>query len=263
MYRVVNQLTWQEFSVKTKDELYQELELLNARKNALDTRDEYQVSSITEDGEIVDERIISIPFPADQTVDELLFGFDEKKGKSLFSNLVSLIRKPQAKPTQEEPISQSDDGVVVEEEPPTPEEPLEQAIPPREEVEDSPTQPIQEDNEDSLATHVEPKEPSPVAIEQTEEEETIPPAPASPEPVAPKAAPPQPEPTQASVSPKETFRAQQFEVDVRETSQVLMQSFLTTIDHEVEEIDGLIERLRRERENRLRMRQALIDTTLL
>lgn len=258
MYRVVNQLTWQEFTVKTRDELYQELELLNARKNALDNRDEYQVSSVSEDGEIVDERIISIPFPASQTVDELLLGFDEKKGKSLFSTLVDLIRKPQAKPTQEEPISQSDDGVVVEEEPPTPEEPLEQAIPAREEVEDSPTQPIQEDNEDSLDTHIAPEEPSPSAVEKTETEEAVPLTPSSPEPASH-----QPKSTQASVIPKEPFRAQQFEVDVRETSQILMQSFLTTIDYEVEEIDGLIERLQRERENRLRMRQALIDTTLL
>lgn len=262
MYRVVNQLTWQEFSVQTRDELYQELELLNARKNALDATDEYQVSSVTEDGEIVDERRISIPFPAGQTVDELLLGFDEKKkGKSLFSSLAALIRKPQAKPTQEVPVSQ-EEVVIPEEHSPTPEEPFEQTKPPRE-VQEPPTQLIQEEPEDSLAAHVAPKEPSPAAVEKTEEEEVIPPTPASPEPLAPKAAPPQPEPTQASVSPKETFRAQQFEVDVRETSQVLMQSFLTTIDHEVEEIDRLIERLQRERENRLRMRQALIDTTLL
>lgn len=81
MFQVTNLLTFQSWSVTTRDELLSELEHMNARRQPLDPPETVEIVHVDDEGEIMEERFL-LEFPFQGTIDEVLEGFGYGKVKT-------------------------------------------------------------------------------------------------------------------------------------------------------------------------------------
>ncbi|CYX35936.1 Uncharacterised protein [Streptococcus suis] len=102
MYKVRNLLTFREWQVDTRDELLSELEVLNARKQALDPVDDLEIIHYSAEGVALASTVLKVPFNG--TIDEQLTGFGYEKSKvdplQFFKGLFGSKKKESEKPSE-------------------------------------------------------------------------------------------------------------------------------------------------------------------
>lgn len=114
MYKVRNLLTFREWQVDTRDELLSELEVLNARKQALDPVDDLEIIHYSAEGVALASTVLKIPFSG--TIDEQLTGFGYEKSKAdplqFFKGLFGSKKKESEKPS-EVPVEEVGEEIPV------------------------------------------------------------------------------------------------------------------------------------------------------
>ncbi|HFI0149779.1 TPA: hypothetical protein ACGO3A_001325 [Streptococcus suis] len=276
MFKVQNSLTYRSWQVESRDDLLAELEHLNARRHPLDQKDDWDIFYLSDQGELLQKTSISFPFS--ETIDELLADFGHTKPKtrnSFFSRIFGRKKEkvlPEAlpEPVQEVPevvvekekVEQQDLESVLEESalPPqegeresleveAPEE-EEEPLQPQTSTEPSPEEvnevPGVEEEEDSIFDHVVQPEPE-KAEEKAEAKEVVAETSVSPE---------EEEPLQTQTFMKEPTSIMKVTGvrDVESLSVSRLQSDMeVALSNEIEQMDALIARLQKQREDHIQL----------
>ncbi|HEL1585352.1 TPA: hypothetical protein TXJ06_002135 [Streptococcus suis] len=270
MYKVQNSLNYRSWEVDSRDDLLAELEHLNARRNPLDQKEDWDIFYLSEQGELLQKTSISFPFQ--ETIDELLadFGYAKPKPrKSFFSSIFGRKKEKAIPEAIPEPIQEVSEVVVDKDKVGhlDLESILEEsALPPQDTEDESLEVEAPEEEEEPLQTQTSP-EPSP------EEEDSIFHHVAQPKPekVAAKAEtkevvaetsilPEEEEPLQTQIVTKERTSIMKVTSvsDVESLSVSRLQSDMElTLTTEIEQIDALIARLQEQRKGHLHLLEHL------
>lgn len=270
MYKVQNSLNYRSWEVDSRDDLLAELEHLNARRNPLDQKEDWDIFYLSDQGELLQKTSISFPFS--ETIDELLadFGYAKPKSRNSFFSRIFGRKKEKAipeaipEPIQEvyEVVIEKDKGEqqdlesVLEESALPPQETERESLEveaPKEKEEPLQTQPSPEpspEEEDSIFDHVAQPQPEKAAT-KAETKEVV---------AETSILPEEEEPLQTQIVTKERTSIMKVTSvsDVESLSVSRLQSDMElTLTTEIEQIDALIARLQEQRKGHLHLLEHL------